>query len=118
MSSWCGPPVRLPLPPPRTRWRDYDTFSRRIVARCPGAALASGHDRLGTALAGHLAGGDATYGAGGPEVTVSPYELFRALFSRRSLAQMRAWGAPALTDEQLGAICVFGPREDDQPVPV
>lgn len=48
--------------------------------------------------------------------TIPPYELFRALFSRRSRAQMRAWGLP-LTDEQLDELCVFGPREDDQPVP-
>lgn len=47
---------------------------------------------------------------------VRPYELFRGLFSRRSRAQLRAWGLP-LTPEQLDGICLFGPREDDQPVP-
>lgn len=47
---------------------------------------------------------------------VAPYELFRGLFSRRSRAQLRAWGLP-LTSEQLDVICVFGPREDDQPRP-
>lgn len=47
---------------------------------------------------------------------VAPYELFRALFSRRSRTQLLAWGLP-LTREQLDGICVFGPREDDQPVP-
>ena len=47
---------------------------------------------------------------------VSPYELFRGLFSRRSRAQMLAWGT-ALSLEELDALCVFGPREDDQPVP-
>lgn len=61
--------------------------------------------------------GEGTYGAGGPRVQVAPYELFRALFSRRSRAQMRSWGAPALDDEQLAGLCVFGPRDDDQPVP-
>ena len=47
---------------------------------------------------------------------VDPYEMFRALFSRRSRRQMRAWGLP-LSDEQLDRLCIFGPREDDQPVP-
>ena len=46
--------------------------------------------------------------------TVEPYERFRALFSRRSRAQMRAWG---VDDEAIEVVCVFGPREDDQPVP-
>jgi uncharacterized protein (TIGR03083 family) len=50
-------------------------------------------------------------------VAVAPYELFRALFSRRSRAQMAAWGGAALTPEQLDGLCVFGPREDDQPIP-
>jgi hypothetical protein len=48
---------------------------------------------------------------------VPAYELFRGLFSRRSRAQMEGWGTPLSADE-LDAICVFGPREDDQPVPV
>jgi hypothetical protein len=30
---------------------------------------------------------------------------------------MLAWGAPALDAELLDGLCVFGPREDDQPVP-
>jgi uncharacterized protein (TIGR03083 family) len=47
---------------------------------------------------------------------VEPYELFRALFSRRSRSQMQAWGLP-LSPEQLDDLCIFGPREDDQPVP-
>ena len=47
---------------------------------------------------------------------VDPYELFRALFSRRSRTQMQAWGLP-LSPEQLDELCIFGPREDDQPVP-
>jgi uncharacterized protein (TIGR03083 family) len=46
--------------------------------------------------------------------TVEPYELFRGLFSRRSRAQMRAWG---LADEAVDEVCIFGPREDDQPLP-
>jgi hypothetical protein len=62
-----------------------------------------------------LVAGTTTYGGGGPEVDVAPYELFRTLFSRRSRRQVQAWGTPALTPEQLDGVCVFGPREDDQP---
>ena len=61
--------------------------------------------------------GGHTWGQGEQVVEVAPYELFRAIFSRRSRAQMRIWGSPALDDGQLDALCVFGPREDDQPVP-
>lgn len=61
--------------------------------------------------------GGATHGAAGPEVTVSKYELFRALSSRRSRAQMRAWAGSTPSDEQLDALPLFGPREDDQPQP-
>lgn len=45
-----------------------------------------------------------------------PYEVFRAVFSRRSRAQMASWGADVEPD-RLDAMCVFGPRDDDQPVP-
>ena len=48
--------------------------------------------------------------------TVPPYEQFRAFFSRRSRAQMQAWGT-GLSAEELDELCIFGPREDDQPVP-
>lgn len=48
-------------------------------------------------------------------VPVDDYELFRGFFSRRSMAQMRAWGT-GLDDETLAGLCIFGPREDDQPV--
>lgn len=47
---------------------------------------------------------------------VDRYELFRAMFSRRSRTQMQAWGLP-LSAEQLDGMCIFGPREDDQPIP-
>jgi uncharacterized protein (TIGR03083 family) len=46
--------------------------------------------------------------------TVEPYELFRGVFSRRSRTQVRAWG---LDDDAVEAVGVFGPRDDDQPVP-
>ena len=48
--------------------------------------------------------------------SVPAYELFRGVFSRRSRSQMQGWGTP-LSAEELDEICIFGPREDDQPVP-
>lgn len=48
----------------------------------------------------------------------TPYELFRAMLSRRSRAQILAWdwqGADPLA--AMGHLTVFGLREDDQPVP-
>jgi len=48
--------------------------------------------------------------------SVPPYELFRGVFSRRSRSQMQGW-ATRLSAEELDEICIFGPREDDQPVP-
>jgi hypothetical protein len=59
----------------------------------------------------------AAWKLGEARVAVDDYELFRGLFSRRSRSQMRAWGPPALTDEQLDELPLFGPRDDDQPVP-
>jgi uncharacterized protein (TIGR03083 family) len=47
---------------------------------------------------------------------VPDYELFRAIFSRRSRAQMSGWGS-SLDPAWLDQICLFGPRDDDQPVP-
>lgn len=47
---------------------------------------------------------------------VPDYELFRAFFSRRSRTQMSAWGT-TLDPVALDGLCVFGPRDDDQPVP-
>ncbi|GCD90285.1 maleylpyruvate isomerase N-terminal domain-containing protein [Nocardioides sp. LS1] len=49
-------------------------------------------------------------------IDVPAYELYRGFFSRRSRTQMRAWGTP-LGDERLDGLCIFGPREDDQPIP-
>lgn len=48
---------------------------------------------------------------------VDPYERFRMLFSRRSRAQMRD-ALPGVADDVLDGVGVFGPREDDQPIPV
>ena len=61
--------------------------------------------------------GQDRWGAGGAEVAVSRYELYRALFSRRSRPQMQAWGSPVLDPDQLDDLPVFGPRDDDQPQP-
>lgn len=88
--------------PPEETWRD-------VLSGVAGWRLAE--------LPVSVRSGDDTWGAGGDEVTVPPYELFRALFSRRSRAQVRAWAGPVPTDEQLDAIPVFGPRDDDQPQP-
>lgn len=47
---------------------------------------------------------------------VPDYELFRAFFSRRSRSQMTGWGT-SLDPATLDELCLFGPRDDDQPVP-
>jgi len=47
---------------------------------------------------------------------VPDYELFRAIFSRRSRTQMIGWG-PSLDPEWLDGLCIFGPRDYDQPIP-
>ena len=54
--------------------------------------------------------------SGALAASVPPYELFRASFSRRSRGQMQAWGTE-LSSDQLDEVCIFGPRDDDQPVP-
>jgi uncharacterized protein (TIGR03083 family) len=48
--------------------------------------------------------------------SVPAYEVFRGAFSRRSRRQMQAWGT-GLSAEELDEMCIFGPREDDQPLP-
>ncbi len=44
---------------------------------------------------------------------VPDYELFRAIFSRRSRTQMTGWST-TLDPTTLDDLCIFGPREDDQ----
>jgi hypothetical protein len=56
------------------------------------------------------------YRLGERTLEVDDYELFRGLFSRRSRSQLRAWGT-GLTDAELDELPIFGPRDDDQPVP-
>ena len=41
---------------------------------------------------------------------VEPYELFRALFSRRSRTQMQAWGLPLSPDAARRALHLRSPR--------
>jgi uncharacterized protein (TIGR03083 family) len=48
--------------------------------------------------------------------TVPDYELFRAFFSRRSRAQIAGWGT-GVGPETIDGLGIFGPRDDDQPVP-
>ncbi|KLI09072.1 hypothetical protein ACT17_15970 [Mycolicibacterium conceptionense] len=46
------------------------------------------------------------------------YELFRAMFSRRSRRQIAAWNwAPTPAQEVIDSLGFFGPRDDDQPLP-
>jgi len=58
-----------------------------------------------------------TDGAEPTTLTVEPYELYRGLISRRSRTQMRAWDWSGDAERYVDALPVFGPRDDDQPVP-
>ena len=60
------------------------------------------------------------FGEGDPQTLLNTdgYELLRGTFSRRSQRQIAGWNwtpAPAARIRRFGA---FGPREDDQPIPV
>jgi uncharacterized protein (TIGR03083 family) len=60
-------------------------------------------------------------GSGEPATTVRAdgYELLRATFSRRSRGQIAAWNwAPAPMSQMIEHFGFFGPRDDDQPIPV
>lgn len=47
------------------------------------------------------------------------YELLRATFSRRSQRQIAAWNwTPAPAEQMIERFGFFGPRDDDQPVPL
>ena len=47
------------------------------------------------------------------------YELLRACYSRRSQRQIAAWNwTPTPSTELIKRFGFFGPREDDQPIPV
>jgi len=101
--------------PPESLWRPVlDAAAPRLLhhagvtVRCEGVLLGNG-------VVGEVAAGDE---AAGDAVEVSAYELYRAIFSRRSRRQMQAWSSPAVADEALDGLCIFGPREDDQPLAV
>lgn len=85
----------------------------RIAERLWQPVLEAAAPRLLASQQVSLHSGDATYGAGGAELEVPPYELFRTLFSRRSRSQIAAWAGDALDPESVG---VFGARDDDQPL--
>jgi len=60
------------------------------------------------------------FGGGDPHTLLSSdgYELLRGTFSRRSQRQIAGWNwtpTPAARIHRFGA---FGPREDDQPIPI
>jgi len=62
-----------------------------------------------------------TCGAGEPTTLLRAdgYELLRAAYSRRSQRQITAWDwTPAPATHVIERFGVFGPRHDDQPVPV
>ncbi len=47
------------------------------------------------------------------------YELFRGVFSRRSRRQIAGWDwSPQAPDQLVEAFGAFGPRDDDQPIPL
>jgi uncharacterized protein (TIGR03083 family) len=59
-------------------------------------------------------------GSGEPvtRVRADGYELLRASFGRRSRRQIAAWEwSPAPSSQIVDCFSVFGPRDDDQPVP-
>jgi len=60
------------------------------------------------------------FGEGDPHTLLSTdgYELLRGTFSRRSQREIAGWNwtpTPAVRIHRFGA---FGPREDDQPIPI
>jgi uncharacterized protein (TIGR03083 family) len=50
-------------------------------------------------------------------LTITPYELFRGMLSRRSRAQMSTWEWSGDPSVAMRHMTVFGLREDDQPIP-
>ncbi len=96
--------------PPEDGWRDAARLLCRGVVR--------GVDRPGVLTV--RSGGDVWTGGTAGEgpvagVEVEPWELFRAVFSRRSARQMRAWAWDGDPEPWLASLCVFGLRDDDQP---
>lgn len=65
----------------------------------------------------HLTAGDLVLdlGSGTEQVSLSvdQYEMWRAIFGRRSRAQVRAWAWNPVNEDVLDRIAVFGPTETD-----
>jgi hypothetical protein len=89
----------------------------RLPARLWEPVLTSMAEKAFRELPVTVRAGAHTFGAGGADVEVEPYELYRCLFSRRSSAQVHALLGDSLSQEQRDGIQLFGPREDDQPRP-
>ena len=64
------------------------------------------------AMAPRMLGEHAEAVAGVPD-----YELFRMFFSRRSRSQTTGVGHDARPGATLDGLSIFGPRDDDQPIP-
>ncbi|MGH3621656.1 MAG: maleylpyruvate isomerase family mycothiol-dependent enzyme [Sciscionella sp.] len=96
--------------PPSAGWAEYVGLMATQVSQ--------GLQGPGT-LVLHVAGQSYRGGQGEPvtELRADPYELFRGLLSRRSRAQMRTWDWTGDPTPYLESLPVFGPRDDDQPVP-
>jgi uncharacterized protein (TIGR03083 family) len=60
-----------------------------------------------------------TFGSGEPKTVLrlAGYEIVRAVFSRRSQRQIAGWDWDPAPCGNLANVGVFGPREDDQPIP-
>lgn len=69
----------------------------------------------GQAGAGQAGADELTAGSGEPVtiLDVDPYELWRAWFGRRSVAQMARWRWTGDSTPYLAALPVFGPTEQD-----
>ena len=100
---------------PVTTLHEADSFTPYAGGVTANVAVAAARAGADVMFAGGA--GDDRWGAGGDVVEVSRYELYRALFSRRSRAQVQAWGSPVLDAGRLDELPVFGPRDDDQPLP-
>lgn len=59
------------------------------------------------------------FGSGAPKTVlrIDGYEIVRAVFSRRSQRQIAGWDWDPAPVGNLANVGVFGPREDDQPIP-
>ncbi|NMO92573.1 maleylpyruvate isomerase family mycothiol-dependent enzyme [Actinomycetospora sp. TBRC 11914] len=82
-----------------------------LVVRSAGTEWRSPDD------AGERRGASAAPAAQRSTVTVDFYELYRGLHSRRSRAQMRGWQWDGSPEPWVDALPMFGPRDDEQPVP-